>query len=104
MVHEMTRHKSLSERNGIICVGTLTDQKQFDNAIKTIAILKERYDRQIPLYILGNGNDKEKLQNLATELGVDKLVHLPGLSTTRNHFTTGASCLFTLLIMKGSAW
>lgn len=79
MVHEMTRHKSLSERNGIICVGTLTDQKQFDNAIKTIAILKERYDRQIPLYILGNGNDKEKLQNLATELGVDKLVHFAGI-------------------------
>ena len=79
MVHEMNRNKTLAERDGIICVGTLTKQKQIDNAIKIIAILKEKYNRYIPLYILGNGNDQEKLMNLAIELRVDKLVHFVGI-------------------------
>ena len=78
LVHRLERHKTQSERDGIICVGTLTDQKQFDNAIKTIAILKDSYHKKIPLYILGNGNDKEKLQCLAKTLKIDDLIHFVG--------------------------
>lgn len=79
LVHKLKRKKTISERNGIICVGTLTGQKQFDNAIKTISVLRHQYNRQIPLYILGSGKDKEKLQNLARDLGVADLIFFVGV-------------------------
>lgn len=79
LVHYLQRHKAPTEREGIICVGTLTDQKQFDVAIKSIAILKTKYKKSIPLYILGEGNDKEKLKALTKELDVEHLVHFEGV-------------------------
>lgn len=79
LVHNLQRHKTQTEREGIICVGTLTDQKQFNVAIKAIAILKRKYNKLIPLYILGDGNDKEKLKALTKELEVEHLVHFEGV-------------------------
>lgn len=79
LVHNLQRSKTIGERKGIICVGTLTEQKQFDIAIKIIAILNAKYKRTIPLYILGEGNDRDKLKTLAKELGVGDLVHFEGV-------------------------
>lgn len=79
LVHKLQRHKSIEERDGIVCIGTLTDQKQFDLAIKVISILKTTYKMEMPLYILGEGKDKEKLKTLATDLHVEKLVHFEGV-------------------------
>lgn len=79
LVHNLQRHKTLAERKGILCVGTLTDQKQFDVAIKAIAILKSKYKKLIPLYILGEGSDKDKLKALTKELDVECLVHFEGV-------------------------
>lgn len=79
LVHNLQRHKAQIDRQGIICVGTLTDQKQFDVAIKAIAILKSKYKKLIPLYILGEGSDKDKLKALTKELDVECLVHFEGV-------------------------
>lgn len=40
MVHNLQKHNDVLERDGIICVGTLTNQKQFDVAIHIVSILK----------------------------------------------------------------
>lgn len=79
LVHKMQRHTCITDREGIICVGTLTDQKQFDVAIKAISIIKAKYDKEIPLYILGNGNDKDKLRALAKKLDIENLIHFEGV-------------------------
>ena len=79
LVHKMQRHKSIIDREGIICVGALTNQKQFDVVINAISILKVKYDKKIPLYILGNGSDKDKLCALAKKLGVESLIHFEGV-------------------------
>lgn len=81
MVHNLQKHNDVLERDGIICVGTLTNQKQFDVAIHIVSILKNRYKKEISLYILGEGNDKSKLQNLTKDLAVEDLVHFEGVVT-----------------------
>lgn len=75
----LERIMSISEREGIVCVGRLDRQKQYDVAIKIIAILKEKYNRPIQLYLVGGGEDKEKLSQLANELNVSDLVKFVGI-------------------------
>ena len=77
----LQKHNDVSVRNGIICVGALTNQKQFDVAIHIVSILKNKYKKEIPLYVLGAGTDKGKLQNLTKDLAIEDLVHFEGIVT-----------------------
>lgn len=69
----------IDKRNGLICVGRLDKQKQFDVAIEIVSILKHKYGRHINLLIVGDGADKPKLIKLTQKLNVSELVELTGI-------------------------
>jgi glycosyltransferase involved in cell wall biosynthesis len=64
----------------LVAVGRLVPQKGFDLLIKAASRLLLPWT----LLILGEGSEKERLQGLATELGVSDRVHFPGF--VQNHF------------------
>lgn len=61
--------------NNILCVGRLTFQKGFDLIIKIISLLN---NKNIKLYILGEGEDREKLNKLIKNLNLEEQIFLLG--------------------------
>lgn len=65
-----------SDRPVVLAVGRLTDQKGFDTLVDSFAQLLEKRDAW--LIILGEGEDREGLESLASEHGIDDRIDLPG--------------------------
>ena len=59
----------------LLCVGRLASQKGFDLIIKVMLLIE---DKNIKLYILGDGEEKENLLNLIKKLNLEEKVFLLG--------------------------
>lgn len=62
-----------------LSIGRLTHQKGFDIAIKAFSILPSEILDKIRWYIIGNGEDKEKLELLINESNLSHQIRLVGL-------------------------
>jgi glycosyltransferase involved in cell wall biosynthesis len=60
----------------VIAVGSLTQQKDFSTLLRAFSVLRERQDAH--LLILGEGELREELESLASELGIATAVDMPG--------------------------
>jgi glycosyltransferase involved in cell wall biosynthesis len=60
----------------LLGVGRLTPQKDFATLLRTVARLRE--DRDVRLIILGEGEERDQLQDLCRELGIADHVDLHG--------------------------
>lgn len=60
----------------ILSVGRLTEQKDYVTLIRAFALVRK--ERPARLMILGDGEDRPKLEALTRELGLDQDVALPG--------------------------
>jgi glycosyltransferase involved in cell wall biosynthesis len=71
-------HEWLHPRNGpvLLGVGRLTRQKDFPTLLRALARVRER--TAVRLVVLGEGEDRERLQQLAGELGVAGAVDFHG--------------------------
>lgn len=65
---------NIIHKNFILGVGRLHKQKGFDLLIKALSIMKN----DVNLLILGDGDQKENLENLSVKLGVSERVHILG--------------------------
>ena len=63
------------ESKNLLCVGRLAPQKGFDLIIQSMSLLN---DKNIKLYILGDGEEKENLLNLIKKLNLKERVFLLG--------------------------
>lgn len=74
--HPWFQHK---EHKIVLGAGRLTAQKDFATLLRAFAIVR----KQIPckLVILGEGEERAKLDNLAKLMGIDEDVSMPGLVT-----------------------
>lgn len=61
----------------ITCVGRLVEQKNFDVAIKAFSLIEKKYP-DIQLLIVGEGKEKERLQNLVKNLKLTEKVIFAG--------------------------
>lgn len=72
--------KSLRRREdvpGLAAVGRLVPVKGFDVLIRAVSLLKQG-GRPVELVLLGDGPERDRLQALVKELGLEGLVSLPG--------------------------
>lgn len=69
--------KKKSEKLKILWCGRLIDWKHCDDAIKAVSILKKQYSN-FELRIIGDGPEKEKLENLIRECGLADNVIIKG--------------------------
>ena len=64
----------------IVCVGRLfTPHKGQDILVKTLGLLKERGESNFHLDIIGEGESRKQLEELITQLGLQKMITLLGL-------------------------
>lgn len=71
---------NLSQGVNLVSVGRLVPQKGYDLLIPIIARLRNE-GVDVSLYILGEGEDRQKLEALNSELGIADCVHLLGYHT-----------------------
>jgi glycosyltransferase involved in cell wall biosynthesis len=62
----------------IITVGKLKESKNFLNLIKSIEILKSQYKKKINLLILGDGDERPKIEKYIVDNNLQKSIFLPG--------------------------
>jgi glycosyltransferase involved in cell wall biosynthesis len=81
----------------VMGIGRLTRQKDFPTLIRAFSRVRE----QVPcrLIILGEGQDREKLETLAARMGVKEEVDLPGFASNPYAWLNRAS-----LFVLSSAW
>lgn len=60
-----------------ICVARLSPEKDFPTLFRAVALAAEQI-HDLELLVVGNGPEKEKLQNLVTELGIESRIKLLG--------------------------
>lgn len=82
----------------IISVGRLTRQKDFVTLIKAFDLVKKQYEG-VKLIILGEGEDRVKLQKLIDEMGLGKEVNLWGYVNNPYAYLKKAD-----LFVLASAW
>lgn len=84
-------------RDVVVSVGSLKPAKDFPTLIRALSRLRDRSDAH--LIILGEGDERAKLDDLVTELGLEKRVSFPGF--VRNPYShLGRADVFAL----SSAW
>ena len=71
----VARKKINPKKLKIVSIGSLTEQKGFDIAIKSIALIKNQIEKYT---IIGEGGQKKKLITLAEKLGVRKKILFTG--------------------------
>lgn len=67
-----------SSKINLISVGELKESKNFLNLVKSMDILKRRYKQKINLLILGDGNERSKIQEHIKECNMEDHIFLPG--------------------------
>lgn len=65
------------EENSIISIGRLSKEKGYSDLIDVINILKDK-NKNIKLYLIGDGTEKDCLQNKINELNLNKNIKLLG--------------------------
>jgi len=68
---------TIHRKKTIVSVGRFTEQKNFSLLIKAFSNIASKYP-EYNLIIYGEGPQREKLQNLVTELNISNRVQLPG--------------------------
>lgn len=81
----------------ILGTGRLVPQKDFATLLRTFALVRQK--RSARLVILGEGPERERLEALATELGIDQDVCLPGFELNPYKYMSKAA-----VFVLSSAW
>ena len=82
--------KKFPDNKKFLCVGRLTRKKAVDVILKALGSLK---NYEWTLDILGDGAQREELENLATELKIDNRVKFWGFRDDSEKFMSEAACL-----------
>ena len=72
--------KSLKHESDFLIgtVARLTAQKSLETLIKSTAILRDRFDTKVRLVIVGEGELREQLESLVSDLKLESQVDMPG--------------------------
>ena len=82
--------KYFPENKKFLYVGYLARRKGLDTALKALGELK---NHEWTLDIVGDGSQREELENLVKELGIDNRIKFYGFRDDTDKFMSEASCL-----------
>lgn len=87
----------------IVCVGRLVRQKRVDQLVRAVAEL-EREMPGVQLHIVGDGEARQDLEKLATDLGITDVVVLHGWIPREDRDRLVASAWITATASMGEGW
>ena len=96
---ENVKHKWLAvkDRPVFISVGRMTDQKDFWNLLRAFKLVLQ--ERPARLIILGEGVERDSLEKLVVELGIEAEVDMPGFIDNPHNYVANAD-----VFVVSSAW
>jgi glycosyltransferase involved in cell wall biosynthesis len=83
----------------ILGVGRLTKAKDFPTLLKAFALVRKEIDSR--LVILGEGEERKNLENLARDLGIEDYIWLPGFVDNPYKYMSKASVFVLSSIFEG---
>ena len=86
-VEQKNTKLKIKKKKILISVGRLEKQKNFENLIKGFSRLNSELDGY-SLYILGEGSQRKKLENLVNELNLHKKIFLPGFTNPHPYYNS----------------
>ena len=84
----------------IIGLGALTKQKDFETLIRAFSIVKKTHNCK--LIILGEGPERQKLENLVNQLKLKEHVHMPGFVENPFNYLKVSSVFVLSSLFEGS--
>ena len=92
-INKITRQKKNNkiDKNTFIAIGRLTRQKNFLFLIKSFNIILKRNDK-LKLYILGEGDERDKIQNLINKYNLNTNIFLEGYQKNIDKYLKQAHC------------
>lgn len=94
MININNKKKSTLKNLNLISVGRLHDGKRFDEMVRVFSKLK---NKNAKLYIIGDGDEKDKIKELVTSLNLNKRVVMTGnLNELEQEKYYLDSCLFLM--------
>ena len=88
---------NLYKKRIILSVGSLVKRKGFDNVIKALPLVLAQTGRDIAYVIAGSGPDRERLESLANEYGVEDFVFFAGTITDNLKAELYRKCEFLIM-------
>ena len=101
--HAIISEEFLTKEKYFLSIGRLTKQKNFDfllNSFKKIFINNEKYK----LVIIGEGEDRKKLQNIINNSNLQKYVHLIGFKDNVFKYFRNAECFILSSLWEDPGW
>ncbi len=83
----------------VLAVGRLAKQKDFSTLLAAMGILRMEYGLEARLIILGEGNERKKLGDMARSLGLEGAIDMPGFVPEPFPYMARAS-----IFVLSSAW
>lgn len=90
-----------TEKFSLVSVGRMEEQKGFERLIRIISVVRENYDIDCGLTILGDGSLKCSLQELIKTLRLEKHVDMPGFQTNPYPYIKNADLFVCSSIAEG---
>ena len=100
---EIIFEKFLTNEKYFLSIGRLTKQKNFDfllNCFKKILVNDKKYR----LVIIGEGEDRKKLQNIINNSNLQKYVHLIGFKDNVFKYFRNAECFILSSLWEDPGW
>ncbi len=76
MAREKVDHPWIGDKPLVLALGRLSDQKDYDTLIRSFARVVEKASAR--LLILGEGEDRSRIERLVQDFGLSEVVSLPG--------------------------
>ena len=83
--------KEYKKKKFVLAIGRLTKQKNFEFLVDCFKNISEKY-KELNLIIIGEGEDKKKLEKISKSLNIDKKVHLIGFQENYFKFLNNCEC------------
>ena len=94
------REKKINSNNNILAIGRLTKQKNYIFLLEVFSkILKIKND--LKLTIIGEGEDREIIENKINSLGIRKYVYLEGYQKNIYKYLDNSICYFSTSLWEG---
>jgi len=79
-------------------VGRLTRQKDFPTLLKAFALVRKEVDSR--LVILGEGEERENLEQLAKDLGIEEYLWMPGFVDNPYKYMSKSGCFCVVFYIR----
>ena len=113
VIDTLPKKKSKCEKHNIISIGRLSKEKAQIDLIDVVKIIKEKY-KDVKLYLIGDGEEKEKITNYINEHKLNKNVVLTGFLSKKDielkvldsqvFATTSLTESFGLVVIEASSY